>query len=288
MFRSFAVAGNGEEGVEYLESLVEYDTRGNVVRETKFLEDGKAEEINTYAYDSSDRLTEHTLDYVPDEASEKRVLERDPEGRVTRESKYYGELAGERTEYTYDDAGNITEIKSFDEEGDFSTREEIAYDEKKQVTLRVVYDPNNEVLEKREFSHSDDGLSVEEKLYDKNGELQKKTLARQDADRRETDSEERTGQGKLISAMHSLYDGKGNLLERQYKDFNSKVLRYRYDDQNRCTAEELFDDHGVLLRKHLFEFDAQGRLETEQNYEMNAARGARDKHLAIRYEYENY
>jgi len=287
VFRSFAVAGNAEEGFEYLEHLIDYNEQGQLVRETKFLEDGSTEEINTYTYDDKDKLTGHKLEYVPDEASESRVLERDSEGRVTRESKFYGDFSGERTEYTFSENGLVSEIKSFDEEGDFSTRETISYDEKKQIVQRMVYDTNDKVLEKREFTYSDDG-SVEEKYYGKDGTLEKTTTAKKDDQNREAEVVERTGQGKLISAVYTRYDEKGNVIDRHHKDFNSKILRYSYDEENRCTGEEVFDENGMLLRKHIFEFDTEGKIIAEQSYEMNASRGARDKHLAIRYEYETY
>jgi len=288
VFRSFAVADTGEEGYEYLEHLVEYDVRGNVIRETKFLEDGSPEEVNSYSYDASDKLTGHTLEYVPDETSERRAIERDCEGRIVSEQKFYGELSGERTDFEYSENGLVCGIKSYDEEGDFSTREEITYDEKKQMVQRATYDKDNALVEKRELNYAEDGRAVEEKLFGKDGNLQKTTTARRDDQGREVETVERTGQGKLISSVTSVYNEKGNLLERLSKDFNSKILRYTYDEQNRCTGEELFDENGTLLRKLVIELDNDGRVLAEQSYEMNAMRGVRDKHQAIRYEYENY
>ena len=77
-----------DDAVEYLETSMEFDANGNTIKETKYLQDGSPEEVSSYVYDASNRLLEHTLEYVPDEASEKRVIERDGEGRIVRETKY--------------------------------------------------------------------------------------------------------------------------------------------------------------------------------------------------------
>ena len=284
-YRSLA-AVTSEPASEYLEHLVEFDGQGNILKESKFFPDGKAEEISSYEYDSGGRMTGHLLEYVPDETSEKKVLERDGEGRITRETKFYGEFAGEHTEYVYNADGLITEVKSFDEEGDFSMREEIAYNDKKQIASRTLYDKDGKLSEKRVFTIADDGFSVEEEMFDQDGLLKASRTTRLSPENKETDVIEKTGQGKLVSATHSVYDANGNLIERHFKDYYSKVLKYTYDEQNRCISEELFDDHGTLLRRQIFEYDSEGRLVAEQNYEMDMTRGGRDKHQVLRYEYE--
>lgn len=282
-----AFASGIDEPAEYLESFIEFDNNGNTVKETKFLKDGSPEEISSFVYDDKNKLLENTLEYVPDEASEKRQLERDGEGRVIRETKFYGDMAGEHVEYSYDE-DRITEIKSFDEEGDYLTREEILYDDKKQLISRTVFDKDNAVQEKKEYRHADDGQAVEENIFDGKGQLQKTTLTRINADKKETDSVEKTGQGKLISATHTTYDAHGNVLERRIKDYFSKRHVFAYDEQNRCIEEALYDEHGTLLRRQQFDYDSDGRLLAEQSYEMDVTRGGRDKHLAVRYEYGYY
>src|SRR5262245_47376478 len=154
-----AFAAGDDDTAEYLESSMEFDANGNTLKETKYLPDGSPEEISSYVYDVSNRLLEHSLEYVPDEASEKRVLERDAEGRILRETKFYGDMAGEHTDYAYE-GDRIVEVKSYDEEGDFQAREEIRYNEQKLPVSRITYDKSNAVVEKREYAHADDGLSV--------------------------------------------------------------------------------------------------------------------------------
>jgi len=42
---------------------------------------------------------------------------------------------------------------------------------------------------------------------------------------KEVSSSQRTADGKLISGVDSAYDEKGNVIERHYKDFYSKIVR---------------------------------------------------------------
>ena len=285
LFRGFGASGE-DEGAEYLEHLTDLDPEGQVLREVKYFEDGTEEEVSTYVYDSAHRLTGHTLQYVPDETSEKRVLERDGEGRLVRETKLYGELEGERTEYSYDDKGRVAEIRSFDEEGDFASQETVTYNGEGKITGRASTGPAGEILERKEYAYTDDGAAVTESVFDASGQLLKRTTSKFDEQQRETDTEERTGQGKRISAIRSSYDDRGNLVERRFIDFYSKTLRYAFDEQNHCISEELSDDQGRLLRKRLFDYDDEGRLAAEKSYEMDLSRGGRDRHQELRYEYE--
>ena len=276
-----------DDAVEYLETSIEFDANGNTIKETKYLQDGSPEEVSSYLYDDGNRLLEHTLEYVPDEASEKRVIERDGDGRIVRETKFYGDMAGEHTDYAYEE-DRIASIRSYDEEGDFQAREEIRYNEKKLPVARISYDKNDVVQERREYTHSDDGLSVEEKVIDAKGNLQRSSVTQLNANKKETQTVEKTGQGKLMSAIQSTYDEKGNLTERIIRDAFSKRHVFTYDDQDRCVEEALYGEGGILMRRNQFEFDENGRLLSEQNYVIDVTRGGRDKHLAIRYDYDYF
>jgi hypothetical protein len=149
----------------------------------------------------------------------------------------------------------------------------------------VITGADGHIAERREYAYAGDGSTVTESVFDASGQLVKRTASQFDGQQRETDTEERTGQGKRISAIHSAYDDRGNLVERRFIDFYSKTLRYGYDEHNHCISEELSDDQGRLLRKRLFDYDEDGRLAAEKSYEMDLSRGGRDRHQELRYEY---
>jgi hypothetical protein len=272
---------------EHLESTTQLDANGETLCEEKFSADGELEERNTYVFNEKGKLIEHSLLYAAEDATERRVLERDAEGKLTRETKFYGTDAGEHTEYSYNNEGEPVERKNFDEEGNFVSRDVFSYDSKGSLSEQVTYDTREKITSKITYATGED-KSIEQCEYDGNGKLLNKTIVRYNEAGKEVASTQTTPEGKLISGIITIYDEKGNVSERQYKDFYSKTIRYQYDDQNRCIMQELFDGYGTLLKKNMYAFDEQGNLTIEQTYEMDTSRGGRDKHFETRYEYEFY
>ncbi len=287
-FKSFNFSNTQEAGEEeHLESNIEMNTNGDTVSEEKFSADGELEERNTYSYNEKGKLMEHSLLYAAEDATEKRVLVRDDAGRLLKETKYYGGEAGEHTEYTYNSEGEPVERKNYDEEGSFISREVYNYDDKGGLSEQIIYDDKDVVTSKVTYTSGED-KSIEQCEYDGKNKLLNRTVVMFNEGGKEISSTQTTPEGKLISCIVTIYDERGNVAERQYKDFYSKVIRYQYDEKDRCIMQELFDGNGTLLRKNIYEFDEHGNLSSEQTYEMDTSRGGRDKHFESRYEYEFY
>jgi hypothetical protein len=271
---------------EYLESVVKLDDKDNLLAEEKFDNQGELEERNTYNYDGNGKLLEHILFYAVEDATERRVLKRDEKGRVIEEVKMYGADAGDKSTYSYNDKDLLIEKGSYDEEGVFMGREQFIYDDKDSLAEHHKYDADNKLEERSVFVQKED-KSIELLQYDGKDKLVSKTITKLTEDGKEQSSVQTTADGKLISSVDSVFDEKGNVKERHFKDFYSKTMRYEYDDQNRCIMQELFDGSSVLLRKNIYEFDDAGNLVKENTYEMDTTRGGRDMHFETRYEYEN-
>lgn len=272
---------------EFLETVIDFDANGNVITESKFDSAGQLEEKNSYQYESHGKPVEHTILFAAEDMTEKRMFTRDDKGRLLEEIKYYGDDSGERTTYVYDDKDQLTERKYYDEEGEFQSHETFAYDEKGSLIEHKKLNSEGNIEEHRSFSHGDD-RSVTENEFNPDGSLASKSVFKFDENGKEISSIQTTAEGKLISSVITLYDERGNAIEKQHKDFYSKTIRYTYDENNRCTATELFDASGMLIRKNLYEYDEEGNVTAEQTYEMDTSRGGRDKHFGTRYEYEFY
>jgi hypothetical protein len=287
-FKSFNFSNTQESGEEeHLESNIQLNENGETVSEEKFSVDGELEERNTYVFNEKGKLIEHALLYAAEDATEKRMLVRDDAGKLLKETKYYGGDPGEHTEYAYDDKGEPIERKNFDEEGNFISREVYNYDDKGGLSEQITYDEKDVVISKVTYSSGAD-KSIEQCEYDGKNKLLNRTFVKFNDEGKEVASTQTTPEGKLISAIVTIYDERGNVKERQFKDFYSKTTRYQYDDKDRCIMQELFDGNGTLLRKNIYEFDEDGNLTSEQTYEMDTTRGGRDKHFETRYEYEFY
>jgi len=287
-FKSFSFSNTQEVAQEeHLESHIELDDQGNAVLEEKYDSTGELEEKNSFIFNKDGKLLEHTLLYAVDDVTEKRTLKRDDKGRLTEETKFYGDDSGEKTTYAYDDKDNLTERTYYDEEGVFSSREEFKFDEKGSLSEQLKFDVNNKLEGRSTFSQNED-KSIEQCEYDAAGKLQNRTVIKFNEAGKELSSAQTTPEGKLISGIDTVYDDKGNAIERHYKDFYSKTVRSQYDENNRCITQELFDGNGTLLRKNMFEYDEEGNVIHEATYEMDTSRGGRDKHFETRYEYEWY
>jgi hypothetical protein len=287
-YRSFSFSELQTAEEEFLESIIELDANGNVLSESKFDADGGLEEKNSYQYESHGKLSEHILLFAAEDVTEKRVMTRDDKGILLAEIKYYGDDSGERTTYTYDEKNQLTERKQYDEEGEFQSLETFAYDEKGSLTEHKRLDKDGKTEEHRTFLKNETDHSILENEFNASGALISKTLMKFDDAGKELTSVQTTAEGKLISSVTTIYDEKGNVIEKQFKDFYSKTIRYSYDENNRCITNELFDGNGMLIRKNLYEYDEEGNVIAEQTYEMDTTRGGRDKHFGTRYEYEFY
>ncbi|MBK7911164.1 MAG: hypothetical protein KBB38_00660 [Bacteroidia bacterium] len=273
---------------EFLESVTEMDAKGNIVEESKFDSSGELEERNTYRFGPHGKLEEHVLFYAVDDVTERRVLQRDEKGLLLEEVRYYGDDTGERLVYTYGDKDLLVSLKRYDEEGDFDYEESFSYDANDSLTMRERKRGGGVVVSRMRFSPEGEGTKLEEEEFDEAGKPVSTTVSVYNKDGKEVSSVQRNVQGKLISSVSSVYDEHGNILERKHQDFYSKITRFTYDEQHRLLTQELFDGSGLLLRKNVYEYDNDGRLLTEQNYEIDTSRGGRDKHYGSRYEYEYY
>lgn len=273
--------------VEFLELAVIQDENGNISEEVKYASDGEVEEKNTYTFNDKGKLMEHVLLYAVDDVTERRVLERNEKGFLISETKYYGDDSGESTKYEYDDKDHVTAILIYDEEGQFISREEIKYDEKGSLSERITHDTDKKITGRTTFSPAVEN-KIEETEFDAKGAVISKTVTIFDEKGKEVSSKQMTPDGKMISGFKNTYDERGNLVEKIYKDFYSKKLKYEYNEKDQLISQELFDDSGLLLRKNMYDYNDEGNVIAEQTYEMDTARGARDKHFGTRYEYEFY
>ena len=270
---------------EYLELTVIMDSNGNTIEEIKYLPTSEVEEKSSYEYDANGKLTSHTLLYAIDNFTEKRILTRNEKGLLISEVKYYSGDSGEKTNYEYNEKDNVTAIIHHDEVGEFVSREEIKYDDKGSLSERCTYDINKKIVSRITFTNSGDN-QIEEIDYDANGVIVSKTIITFNDKGKELSTVQTNLQGKLLTSVKNTYNDRGYIIEKIYKDFYSKKVTFEYNDKDLLIVQELYDEHGLLLRKNLYEYDDDKNVIAEQTYEMDTTRGGRDKHFGTRYEYE--
>jgi antitoxin component YwqK of YwqJK toxin-antitoxin module len=77
------------------------------------------------------------------------------------------------SETTYDDNGNVTEKKEYDNEGKLKEHVKRTYDENSNVLKEITYNTNGKVEKTEEYKYNGE-LITEKSTYDANGKLKSK------------------------------------------------------------------------------------------------------------------
>jgi hypothetical protein len=277
--------GNSD-GEEVLAAELFYDQQGNLTEEHKTGEDESEHEKHVFEYDSGGRLIKHILELTRDGISETLVYTRDEKGRILVDQKFYGEDPGEKITYEYQAHQQPVKIERYDPDGELEFIENLAYDQSDKLIEHRKFDSNNQLIEITSISYNDKGLPSEKKLTNTSGDEISSTAITYDDNGDVVRITEWNDQGKISSDIISVYDDRRNVTVRKIKDFQSRTLKFSYDENDNCTAEEVYDENDNLIRKHTFEFDAHNRVIAETSLFMDPMRGGNFNNSGSRYEYE--
>lgn len=213
--------------------------------------------VKEAAYDNDDSSLKYYIEYSYDEAGNLvKVISYDEDGNVLA-SNYAHEPEDYKyfgwREFSYDEAGNQVKYIEYDKYGVVVISEEYSYDEAGNLVWSIGYDKDGDVVRQREYS------------YDETGNLTKCVL-----------SCENDGSG---SWSEFSYDEAGNMIEigEQYGNkysFKNYQWEKRYDSSGNLVKEtKLFDDgwgeetynydnSGNLVKKTCLEDDGYVNEET--------------------------
>ena len=273
---------------EFLSLITLYDDKGNMTEEQKVNTENEAEEINTFTYNDNGKLMQHVMHMITDDAKEVLKNERDEKGRLVKEQKFYGDDPGEATRYVYNDRDEVIEIHKTDEEGETESKEIIEYDEKGNLKGRTKYDAAGNLQERTEFSYDERGNISSKADYNQKNNLESKTDYSYNEKNDIISSVQKNAGGKLTESISIAYDERGNVTERNIRDFHPRKIKLIYDHKDHCIEEEVYDQHGNLSAKNIYEYDEQGNVISELNYNMDINRMSRENNSGHRYEYEFY
>ncbi len=185
----------------------EYDREGRIILDEEFTEDSSSARKFTYLYDSAGNLAEEVF-YRKDEDRTTDTYFYDEKGILIR-TQYCNTLRCETDEYSYDEAGRVIEIISYDDEGKLSNIKEFTYDDRGRKIRSTTHDKKTEFTHfyLYEYDDSDNGMTA----YTQYGQPSSKLLW-----------------------YTELYDSSGRVFE--HKDFNSdgkleRTEKYKFDMQ---------------------------------------------------------
>lgn len=279
------MAFGGSAADERLVEELVYDERGRILQSRKWEDDG-AIESNQYVYDAEGNIVEHTMRLETEDVSERFVFERDAKGRVIAETKYYGEDAGEQTVYAYGDWDTPTKITRYDVDGELESVETLEYDAQGNVITHVKADAEGLLIEQALIAYDTNGKPVSKSVMNSNRITQAVTTIAYDESGRVVRATDKNADGMVISDVASQYDDRGNVVLRKIRDFNSRLLRFEYNDQDQVLIEEVLDGNGNLIMRNTMEYDEHGHLSSESEFWLDTGRGRGDGNSVSRFEYE--
>jgi antitoxin component YwqK of YwqJK toxin-antitoxin module len=282
------MAFGGDPDGEFLSQESHYDEKGNLVEEIKYDTDSGMPERNHYTYDEQGHLLTHQLVLEHDGVSETFIFERDAKGRLLSELKMYGDDPGDKVLYEYAAHEHPVKVEKFDADGEPESIETIRYDSKNLPLEIVKMDAQGTVVEKTTFVYLESGKPQLRATFGASGELMREMTFLYNDKGELARLTEKNDKGVITSDILTTYDERGNVVERKVRDFNSRILRFAYDDRNNCLEEDMLDEHGNLIMKNTFEFDEQNNLVSESGYYMDMNRSQNQANSIARYEYEWY
>ena len=237
------------------EEVYTYDKKGNLTQTTinkakAFGEEGEKELVSTEknTYDKNGHVLVNAMYFGDGSLGYEVVHTYDKKGYLLQTTEYTGKLPGEegekelsrKTDFKYDEKGNVIREEKFDINGRGSGITEYTYDDKgRKVETRVL---STEGSIKRRIEHSYNNDNVEEgKGFTPDGKLM--------------GIQKRTEDGKVI--FEEGYDGSGSV-----------VFKGKYDDHGNLNARVKYQADGteIVEMVDLFEYDATGNWINRVNF----------------------
>jgi hypothetical protein len=282
IFKSLQFNSNSAEGLEFLSLESVYDEEGKLLEEIKYREDGTMDERNLYRWENN-QLVLHLIE-MPDEGMrEEYRYTRTDEGKLLKEQKFYGDDAGEATEYFYNADGQVEKVIQYDADGQKEQEEHFDY-ENKLLKKHRIFDGNEALLSVSEYVH-ENSRPVMRTDNDGEGTLLHNTSYHYDDKGNLIKTITTNPQGKVIESYSVSFDEKGNITEKAFREFHPRTFRYQYDEQNRCTEEEMYNAFGQLASKTVYEYNEAGELLSQINYNLDHHHSHHDSNKAHRFEY---
>lgn len=282
VFKSLQFNSNADNGAEFLSLQSFYDEDGNLLEELKYFEDGTVDEKNMYCWENKQLISQITE--MPQEGMrEEYRYTRNPEGKLIKEQKFYGDDSGEATEYFYNPDGQIEKVIKYDADGAKEHEEQFEF-ENKLLKFHRIYDSSGSLISVSEFTN-EDGRPVLRKENDESGNPVHETAYQYDDQGNLIKTVTKNPEGKVIESYSVKFDEHGNIIEKTFRDFHPRSYRYRYDEHNRCVEEEMYNAFGQIASKKVYEYNETGDLLSEINYNLDHHHSHHDSNKAHRFEY---
>lgn len=274
-----------EKEFKELETL--FDESQNIIRETKYLEDGSVDEMATFKYDANKRLTEEKVVSSLSEGEDRRVLEYDDASGTVTDINYYGEEPGEKTITKRNKDGDITDITRFDEEGNLTSETRISYFKPGLVLIEEELDETGNIFKRVSNVYDEKDQIISQEIMNEDEEPPEIfiSIARQELTETTTavDKEE-----EILYTHTRFFNKQGQLEKLEVNGPDSEYsVYYEYHTSGKPGLQEIRDAADNLIRRHEFTYNDKQQLSQEILLD-NQAYMRENTHIRSRYEYDYF
>jgi len=294
-YKSFLIPVTTEEfneSEEFIEHLIHYNKTGKIIETSKLNAFGNLEDKISMKYDENDYLIEELHFYEDDENfTERKIYIRNEKALLTSEEKYYLDGSVEKTDYEYDEKGNIIKKSQIDEDSETEIRFEFQYDEKNRIVesckfesanltekISMHYDENNHLAKAEEWDYFNNTYSLTINTYNEKKEL--------------TETIVKNNEGHLIAKIQNSYNDLGlvvsRVLETMKNYYSKEIVEFIYDDKNQLSEEITLNPDGEVKKKISYYYDDSGNQLESIHYDIENTENPGVHYWKIRHEYEMY
>jgi hypothetical protein len=139
-------------------AVYDYDADGNLSKVTHYVADGSLLFTDVYSYDAQGNLAEFFSFEANDTPLRKTFYTYGPQGKMTEKRVYdaHDTTPTATNTYTYDAAGNLTELATYGRSGALSSRWVYAYDDKGNQIQWIAYQPDGSISVKQTYTYEFD------------------------------------------------------------------------------------------------------------------------------------
>ncbi|MDD5569887.1 MAG: hypothetical protein PHD97_01905 [Bacteroidales bacterium] len=260
-----------------------YDSKGNLIEETRLKYDGSIVYRIVFSYDTSGRKTEERKSGGNDIVDKIDTYKYDEAGRLIELINLVPAISMKIIyKYQYDNKGNlITEKKFTGERLDYEYTS--TFDEKNRKIKEIKTYPAGDNIYYVTYSYNINDSIIEETYFDKNDKLTNKKTFKYDNKNQKVEECNFSG-NTLINKYTCTYNQFGDkLIESTYlsNDILSQTIEYVYNDKRKLIDRQVKEDGVSILMRETYYYNAGNNLTEEIKYDRN---GNISEHLFYKYD----
>jgi len=243
----------------FLYQFSEYDKKGNIIKEEKYMEKDVLEERSIREYDEEGRVIAELYYIDEEEWSEKRTFKYNGDGQLEEIYEHYLDGSYDTITHHYNKEGKLIEKRYTDEDGELEERVIITFDGDKKVKEET-FNEDGALSSSKTKEISNDGKLATTREWYPNDEEERifKDFYKEDGIR---EISERYHNGKIVSRNSYEYNDKGlpTVIKEESRQSLS-IIQLEYDNEGNLISQKEVDPNGNERSSFIRKYDNEGNI----------------------------